>query len=117
MGITPSPEELSENSRSITEHSALDLDTLSFDSADSLQAQLRSINRHLDEVQMKFHKSKEELDEVPLRGSPFIQEVQDKPIPQSFRLPRSNPMMATPTQWNKLLHFEPRWPCMALQIA
>ncbi|RRT57907.1 hypothetical protein B296_00018149 [Ensete ventricosum] len=49
-------------------HSVLDPDTLSSDSTDSLRAQLR------------LH------EESSLGGSPFIPEIQDRPIPQHFQL-------------------------------
>ncbi|RWV78093.1 hypothetical protein BHE74_00018511 [Ensete ventricosum] len=62
-------------------------DTLSYKLADSLRAQLHSVNRHLDEVQREFTKSKEELEKGSSVGSPFVQEIQDKPISLNFRLP------------------------------
>lgn len=82
--VIPSLEELSENMRLIPEHGIPNPNTLSSDSADSLWAQLRSVNRCLDEVQREFHKSMEAMGEVPPGGSPFVQEVQDKPIPQKL---------------------------------
>ncbi|RWW33120.1 hypothetical protein GW17_00002195 [Ensete ventricosum] len=63
-----------------------ELDTLSSDSIDSLRAQLRRVNKRLDEVQKEVTKSKEEAGESSKRGSPFAPEIQDKPIPTSFRL-------------------------------
>ncbi|RZS15092.1 hypothetical protein BHM03_00046882, partial [Ensete ventricosum] len=62
-----------------------ELDTLSSDSTDSLRAQLQRVNKRLDEVQ-KVMKSKEEAGESSKRGSPFAPEIQNKPIPTSFRL-------------------------------
>ncbi|RWW86706.1 hypothetical protein BHE74_00004498 [Ensete ventricosum] len=62
-----------------------ELDTLSSDSTDSLRAQLQRVNKRLDEVQ-KVMKSKEEAGESSKQGSPFAPEIQDKPIPTSFRL-------------------------------
>lgn len=62
-------------------------DTLSYDSVDnSLRVQLWLVNRCLDEVQREFYKSKEGHSESTLAGSPFIQEIQDKPIPLNFHL-------------------------------
>ncbi|RZS20052.1 hypothetical protein BHM03_00052551 [Ensete ventricosum] len=45
------------------------------------------MNRRLDEVQKEFIKTKEELEESSKGGSPFAPDIQDKPIPTSFRLP------------------------------
>ncbi|RRT47665.1 hypothetical protein B296_00053590 [Ensete ventricosum] len=45
------------------------------------------MNRRLDEVQKEFIKSKEELGESSKGGSPFAPDIQDKPIPTSFRFP------------------------------
>ncbi|RZR97456.1 hypothetical protein BHM03_00026644 [Ensete ventricosum] len=45
----------------------------------------------LDEVQRDFVKSKEEIEETTKGGSPFVPEIQDKPIPPSFRLPILEP--------------------------
>ncbi|RRT73963.1 hypothetical protein B296_00006329 [Ensete ventricosum] len=58
---------------------------LSSDSTNSLRAQLRLVNQRIDNVH-KIIKIKDERDESPLCGSPFIQEIQDIPIPQYFRL-------------------------------
>ncbi|RRT42710.1 hypothetical protein B296_00050773 [Ensete ventricosum] len=51
------------------------------------QEQLRQVNQRLDEVQREFDKSKEEIGESSKGGSPFIPEIQDKPVPANFRLP------------------------------
>ncbi|RWW07945.1 hypothetical protein GW17_00028649 [Ensete ventricosum] len=67
-------------------HNIPDPDIISSDS-DSLQAQLRLMNQRVDEVQKEFVKSKEEPEENSIGGSTFVPEVQDKPIPQHFRLP------------------------------
>ncbi|RRT33468.1 hypothetical protein B296_00057254 [Ensete ventricosum] len=45
------------------------------------------MNKWLDEVQKEVTKSNEEAGESSKRGSPFAREIQDKPIPISFRLP------------------------------
>ncbi|RRT67457.1 hypothetical protein B296_00015730 [Ensete ventricosum] len=63
-----------------------DPDTLSSDSTDSLREQLRLVNQRIDNVR-KTLKTNDERGESPLRGSPFIQEIQDAPIPPHFRLP------------------------------
>ncbi|RRT84253.1 hypothetical protein B296_00015070 [Ensete ventricosum] len=93
-GLRFPPEVRSGTPRATTSHSASDTrvpipnvpepDTLSSDSADSLMAQLRQVNRRLDEVQKEFVKSKEALGESSKGGSPFAPEIQDKPIPSSF---------------------------------
>ncbi|RRT49316.1 hypothetical protein B296_00043546 [Ensete ventricosum] len=53
----------------------LEPDTLSFDSTDSLRAQLCQVNRRLDEVQMEFVKSKKKIRESPKGGSPFTPKI------------------------------------------
>ncbi|RZR95819.1 hypothetical protein BHM03_00024709 [Ensete ventricosum] len=93
-GLRFPPEVRSGTPRATTSHSASDTrvptpnvpepDTLSSDSTDSLMAQLRQVNRRLDEVQKEFVKSKEALGESSKGGSPFAPEIQDKPIPPSF---------------------------------
>ncbi|RWV99305.1 hypothetical protein BHE74_00041723 [Ensete ventricosum] len=70
---------------STSARSVPDPDTLSSDSVDSLRVQLRMVNQRIDDVQ-KVIKTKNEHGESPLSGSPFILEIQDKPIPQHFRL-------------------------------
>ncbi|RWW83400.1 hypothetical protein BHE74_00008094 [Ensete ventricosum] len=55
-------------------HSLPDPDTLSFDSLDSLRAQLRLMNQYIDKIQKEFIKSKEELGESSMGGSPFVPE-------------------------------------------
>ncbi|RWW11095.1 hypothetical protein GW17_00025318 [Ensete ventricosum] len=69
------------------EHIPQEPDTLSSDSIDSLRVQLRRMNKWLDEVQKEVTKSNEEAGESSKRGLPFAREIQDKPIPTSFRLP------------------------------
>ncbi|RRT63029.1 hypothetical protein B296_00012278 [Ensete ventricosum] len=54
---------------------------------DPRSTQLRSVNRHLDEVQREFIKSKKELREGSSVESPFVHDIQDNPIPLYFRLP------------------------------
>ncbi|RWW82211.1 hypothetical protein BHE74_00009339 [Ensete ventricosum] len=49
------------------------------------QAQLRLMNQRIDDV-YKTIRMKDEYGKSPLWGSPFIQEIQDTPIPQHFRL-------------------------------
>ncbi|RRT57305.1 hypothetical protein B296_00041681 [Ensete ventricosum] len=66
-------------------HSLSDPDTFSSDSTDSLRAQLCLINQRIDDVH-KTIRMKYERGESPLCGSPFIQEIQDTPIPQHVRL-------------------------------
>ncbi|RRT70653.1 hypothetical protein B296_00014635 [Ensete ventricosum] len=66
---------------------SLDLDTLSFDSADSLREQVRQVHQRLDEVQKEVLKSKGKVGESLKGGSPFTPEIQDKPLPTNFRLP------------------------------
>ncbi|RRT63832.1 hypothetical protein B296_00007361 [Ensete ventricosum] len=61
-----------------------DLDTLSSDFADSLREQ---VHQRLDEVQKEVLKSKGEFEESLKGGSPFIPEIQDKPLSANFRLP------------------------------
>ncbi|RZR95809.1 hypothetical protein BHM03_00024694, partial [Ensete ventricosum] len=70
---------------SVSVHSLLDLDTLSSDSSDSLRAQLRLVNQRINDVH-KTIRTKDERGESPLCGSPFVQEIQDTPIPQHFHL-------------------------------
>ncbi|RWW33856.1 hypothetical protein GW17_00001409 [Ensete ventricosum] len=45
------------------------------------------MNQWIDELQKEFLRSKEELGENSTDGSPFVPKVEDKPIPQHFRLP------------------------------
>ncbi|RRT42201.1 hypothetical protein B296_00037742, partial [Ensete ventricosum] len=66
---------------------ALELDTLSSDLANSLRAQLRQVNQRLDEIHKEFVKSTEELRENSKGGSPFAPEIQYRPIPTNFCLP------------------------------
>ncbi|RWW71270.1 hypothetical protein BHE74_00020992 [Ensete ventricosum] len=50
------------------------------------------VPHHLpNEVQRDFVKSKEEIGETTKGESPFVPEIQDKPIPPSFRLPILEP--------------------------
>ncbi|RWW59017.1 hypothetical protein BHE74_00034066 [Ensete ventricosum] len=50
-------------------------------------SRLCHVTRRLDKVQKEVRESKEERGMVLLMGSPFTQEIQDKPRPASFRLP------------------------------
>ncbi|RRT60049.1 hypothetical protein B296_00045236 [Ensete ventricosum] len=61
-------------------------DTLSLDSTDSLRAQLRLVNQRIDDVH-KTIRMKDNRGKSPLYGSPFIQKIQDTPIPQHFCFP------------------------------
>ncbi|RWW44403.1 hypothetical protein BHE74_00049853 [Ensete ventricosum] len=60
-------------------------------STNSVREQLRQVNQRLDEVQRDFVKSKEEVGETTKGRSPFIPEIQDKPVPSGFRLPTLEP--------------------------
>ncbi|RRT46373.1 hypothetical protein B296_00036247 [Ensete ventricosum] len=68
-----------------------DLDTLSFDTADSLREQVRQVHQRLDEVQKEVLKSRGEIGESSKGGSPFTPEIQGKPLPATFRLPTLEP--------------------------
>ncbi|XP_064989751.1 uncharacterized protein LOC135627558 [Musa acuminata AAA Group] len=57
------------------------------DSAEAMRAQLRLINRRLDEVQQEVRGSKGEPGADRHQGSPFAPEIQDQAIPPHFRLP------------------------------
>ncbi|RZR93357.1 hypothetical protein BHM03_00021852 [Ensete ventricosum] len=57
------------------EHTPWESDTLSSDSTNSLKAQLRQVNRRLDDVQKEFTKSKEEMGESSKGGSLFTPEI------------------------------------------
>ncbi|RRT74529.1 hypothetical protein B296_00018205 [Ensete ventricosum] len=59
-------------------------DIVSSYSTNSVREQLCQVNQRLDEVQRDFVKSKEEVRETTKGGSPFVPEIQDKPIPPSF---------------------------------
>ncbi|RRT54606.1 hypothetical protein B296_00015567 [Ensete ventricosum] len=61
-------------------------DKLASNLADSFRVQLL-VNRCVEEIQREFHKSKDEHGECISRGSPFVQEIQDKLIPFNFHLP------------------------------
>ncbi|RRT73144.1 hypothetical protein B296_00026627 [Ensete ventricosum] len=67
-------------------HSFPDPDTLFSESIDSLREQLRLVNQRIDDVR-KTLRTKDEHAEGPLHDSPFVQEIQDAPIPSYFRLP------------------------------
>ncbi|RWW20855.1 hypothetical protein GW17_00015014 [Ensete ventricosum] len=69
------------------EHTLRELDTLSSDSTNSFQMQLRRVNKWLDEVQKEVTKSKDEARENPKHKSSFAPEIQDKPVPTNFELP------------------------------
>ncbi|RRT41485.1 hypothetical protein B296_00020509 [Ensete ventricosum] len=56
-----------------------------------LRVQLCQVNQRLDEVQMDFVRSEEEVGETTKGGSPFAPKILDKPIPSSFRLPTLEP--------------------------
>ncbi|RWV90303.1 hypothetical protein GW17_00047507 [Ensete ventricosum] len=53
----------------------------------SFQLQLRLVNQRIDDVQKEVIRSKDNLRESSIGDSPFVLEIQDKPIPQHFRLP------------------------------
>ncbi|RWW36996.1 hypothetical protein BHE74_00057942 [Ensete ventricosum] len=55
--------------------------------SDNLNASSVQPVSQLDEVQREFDKSKEEIGESSKGGSPFIPEIQDKPVPTNFQLP------------------------------
>ncbi|RZS06680.1 hypothetical protein BHM03_00037382 [Ensete ventricosum] len=74
-----------EPSPNASAHSFLDPDTLSSDSTDSLREQLHLVNQRIDDVRRTL-RMKDERGEGPLRGSPFIQEIQGAPIPSHFHL-------------------------------
>ncbi|RWW43059.1 hypothetical protein BHE74_00051320 [Ensete ventricosum] len=61
-----------------------ELDIISSDSINSLREHLRQVNQRLDEVQKEFIKSKEELEESSNGDSPFVPEIQDKPVLTNF---------------------------------
>ncbi|RRT58408.1 hypothetical protein B296_00021041 [Ensete ventricosum] len=68
-------------------HNMPERDTLSSNSTNSLRAQLRLMNRCIDEVQKEFVKSKDELEESSMIVSPFVPEIHDKPISRKYWLP------------------------------
>ncbi|RWV77272.1 hypothetical protein GW17_00061924 [Ensete ventricosum] len=63
-----------------------DPDTLSSDSTSSLREQLRLVNQRIDDVSRTL-RTKDDHAEGPLRGSPFVQEIQYAHISSHFRLP------------------------------
>ncbi|RWW76422.1 hypothetical protein BHE74_00015488 [Ensete ventricosum] len=67
------------------------LDTLSFDTADSLREQVRQVHQRLDEVQKEVLKSRGEIRESTKGGSSFTPDIQGKPLPATFRLPTLEP--------------------------
>lgn len=75
---------------------------------DSLWAQLRSVNRRLDEVQHEFHKSKEELGEASSGALPFTPEVLDKLVPPSFHLPTLEAYDGGSDPNGPIRYFEPK---------
>ncbi|RRT45130.1 hypothetical protein B296_00050491 [Ensete ventricosum] len=75
-----------ESDPSASAHSFSDPDTLSSDSTSSLREQLRLVNQRIDDV-CRILRTKDKCAKGPLRGSPFVQEIQDAPIPSHFRLP------------------------------
>ncbi|RWW53009.1 hypothetical protein BHE74_00040536 [Ensete ventricosum] len=70
---------------SALEHSLPDPDILSLNYTNSLREQLRLVNQRIDDV-CKTLRTKDECGKSPLCGSPFVQEIQDAPIPPHFRL-------------------------------
>ncbi|XP_009391097.2 uncharacterized protein LOC103977328 [Musa acuminata AAA Group] len=63
-------------------------DTVSSDSADSfLKVQFSQVNRRLDEFRRELQRSRDESSEDTSGGSPFVQEIQEKPVPLNFRVP------------------------------
>ncbi|RWW76927.1 hypothetical protein BHE74_00014943 [Ensete ventricosum] len=75
----------SEPAPSASSRSFPDPDTLSY-STDSLREQLRLVNQMIYDVR-RTQRTKDEHGDGPLRCSPFVQEIQDAPIPSHFRLP------------------------------
>ncbi|RZS16873.1 hypothetical protein BHM03_00048940 [Ensete ventricosum] len=73
----------------------LDLDTLSTESTDSLREQVRRVHQRLDEVQKEVLRSREEIGKSSKGGSPFIPEIQSKPLPATFRLPALEPYVGS----------------------
>ncbi|RRT65794.1 hypothetical protein B296_00017390 [Ensete ventricosum] len=71
-------------------------ENLSFDSLFLFWAQPCQVNLRLDKVQKEFYRSKKEQGEGTPEGSPFVQEIQDKPT------------TGAPTRWITSLPFEPR---------
>ncbi|RWV93151.1 hypothetical protein GW17_00044415 [Ensete ventricosum] len=71
---------------SASARSFLDPNTLSSDSTGSLKEQLHLVNQRIDDVRRTL-RTKDERGEGPLSGSPFVQEIQDAPIPSHFHLP------------------------------
>ncbi|RRT45462.1 hypothetical protein B296_00029969 [Ensete ventricosum] len=70
---------------------SLDLDTLSFDTVDSLREQVRQVHQRLDDVQKEVLKSRGEIGESSKGGSPFTPKIQGKPLSAMFRLPTLEP--------------------------
>ncbi|RRT43821.1 hypothetical protein B296_00027200 [Ensete ventricosum] len=68
-----------------------DLDTLSFDTVDSLREQVSQVHQWLDEVKKEVLKSRGEIGESSKGGSSFTLEIQRKPLPATFRLPTLEP--------------------------
>lgn len=79
-----SPDQSAPTSRQVTLPS-LEPDTLPWDLADdSFKVQSSMINCRLDEFQREFLKSRGETEESSVGGSPFAQEIQDKPVLLNF---------------------------------
>ncbi|RWW87045.1 hypothetical protein BHE74_00004140 [Ensete ventricosum] len=72
-----------------------------------MREQLRQVNQRLDEVQREFVKSKEEVGETSKGGSPFVPEIQDKPVPPRFRL--WSPTTEASTHQSTSRRLELRW--------
>ncbi|RWW33402.1 hypothetical protein GW17_00001890 [Ensete ventricosum] len=66
-------------------HNFPDPDTLSSDSTGSLREQLHLVNQRIDDAYRTL-RMKDEHAEGPLRDSPFVQEIQNVPIPSHFHL-------------------------------
>ncbi|RWW53756.1 hypothetical protein BHE74_00039717 [Ensete ventricosum] len=66
-------------------HNFSDPNTLSSDSIGSLREQLHLVNQRIDDAYRTL-RTKDEHAEGPLRDSPFIQEIQNVPIPSHFHL-------------------------------
>ncbi|XP_009388264.2 uncharacterized protein LOC103975079 [Musa acuminata AAA Group] len=63
-------------------------DTVSSDSTDSfVKVQFSRVNHRLDEFRRELQKSRGESSEGASGGSPFVQEIQEKPVPLNFRVP------------------------------
>ncbi|RWW39364.1 hypothetical protein BHE74_00055317, partial [Ensete ventricosum] len=83
-----------------------DFDSLSSDTIDSLIEQVCQVHQRLDEVQKEVLKSRGEIGESSKGGSPFTPEIQDKPLPATFKLPTLEPYDGSgdPTEYIAAFH-------------